>query len=39
MLDFTVFDFCLLFKQLHVIINTSITVVCVSMEIQVFKSV
>ena len=37
--DFTLFDFYLLFKQLHVIINTSITVVCISVEMQVFKSV
>ena len=37
--DFTLFDFYLLFKQLHVIINTSIIgpVVCISMEIRVFN--
>ena len=27
------------FKQLHVIVNTSIIVVCICMEIQIFKSV
>ena len=31
--------FYLLFKQLHVIINTSIVVVCIGMEIHVLKSV
>ena len=36
---FTLYVFYLLFKQLHVITNTSITVVCISMEMQVFKSV
>jgi len=30
--------FYLLFKQLHVMITTSIIVVCISMEIQVFKN-
>jgi len=30
--EFTLLDFCLLFKQLRVIINTSIAVVCISME-------